>query len=183
MLAKSNEESKTITIKQAAEKANVTQATIHNWIKSGKLSGSKQGKAWQISPASLALCLGNGKTNQIALSDEAFSHLASKVVAELKPVLEQALALQQSSQAKTTELDSRVTKLEKELAKLKQSQVSQGCEKPASQTVQPDNATRQETKQQGNSKANQVSQSKTEPVSLRQRRRVRIWVRIFSGGL
>ena len=48
-----------LSIKQAAEKANVSIPTIHNWIKSGKLSAQKQGKSWQIPQASLDLCLAN----------------------------------------------------------------------------------------------------------------------------
>jgi len=154
MLAKSNEESKTISIKQAAEKANVSIPTIHNWIKSGKLSAQKQGKSWQILQASLDLCLANKPAPQPVqpvLTDQAFAELAHKVVAELKPVLEQAFAIQQSFQAKTTELNIRVDLLEKELASLKQSLAQQPTEKPDMP---------EEPKQPGSSKE---SQSKEEP--------------------
>ena len=73
------------------------------------------------------------------------------MVAELKPVLEQAFAIQQSFQAKTTELNIRVDLLEKELAELKQS-LSQ---KPEEKPDMPE-----EPKQPDSSK---VSQSKEEP--------------------
>jgi len=144
-----------LSIKQAAEKANVSIPTIHNWIKSGKLSAQKQGKSWQIPQASLDLCLANKPAPQPVLTDQAFAvltdqtfaELAHKVVAELKPVLEQAFAIQQSFQAKTTELNIRVDLLEKELAELKQSL----AQKP------------EEQKQPDSSKESQVSQSKEEP--------------------
>ena len=126
-----------LSIKQAAEKANVSIPTIHNWIKSGKLSAQKQGKSWQILQASLDLCLANKPAPQPVqpvLTDQAFAELAHKVVAELKPVLEQAFAIQQSFQVKNTELNIRVDLLEKELAELKQSL----AQKPAEEPKQPD---------------------------------------------
>lgn len=142
-----------LSIKQAAEKASVSTATIHNWIKSGKLGARKQGKSWQISSASLDLCLG-GKTNSLGLTDEAFAQIASKVAAELKPVFQQALSIQQGNQTKTNELDtktselnSRVTKLEEELNHLKQSLTKQGSEKPGSQAEQPKAIATKEAKQ------------------------------------
>ncbi len=161
MLAKSNEESKTISIKQAAEKANVSIPTIHNWIKLGKLSAQKQGKSWQIPQASLDLCLVDKPTVQPVqpvLTDQVFSELAHKVVAELKPVLEQAFAIQQSFQAKTTELNIRVDLLEKELAELKQSLAQKPEEKPdmPKETKQPDSSKESQVSQ------SQVSQSKEE---------------------
>lgn len=141
-----------LSIKQAAEKANVSIPTIHNWIKSGKLSATKQGKSWQISQSSLSLLLA-AKPVQPVLTDECFAQIASKVVAELKPVLEQAFALQQTCQAKTTELDSRVASLEKELAELKQRLAKTAEEKQGRQ---------EEAKQAEKSLA---SQSNAEPIA------------------
>jgi len=155
MLAKSNEESKTISIKQAAEKANVSIPTIYNWVKSRKIYATKQGKSWQISQDSLEFCLA-GKPTQPVLADESFAQIASKVVAELRPVIEQAFAIQQTCQTKTTELDSRVTSLEKELAELKQSLAKQAPEKPSRQ---------EEAMQQGKSQESQARQSNAEPVA------------------
>jgi len=141
-----------LSIKQAAEKANVSIPTIHNWVKSGKIYATKQGKSWQISQDSLEFCLA-GKPTQPVLADESFAQIASKVVAELRPVLEQAFAIQQTCQTKTTELDSRVGILEKELAELKQSLAKQANEEPCR---------KEEPKQPGKS---QESQSKEEPQS------------------
>lgn len=142
-----------LSIKQAAEKANVSIPTIHNWVKSGKIYATKQGKSWQISQDSLEFCLAGKPATLPVLTDESFAQLAHKVVAELKPVLEQAFAIQQTCQTKTTELDSRVALLEKELAELKQSLAKKATEEPSR---------KEEAKQQGKS---QASQNNAEPVA------------------
>lgn len=156
------------SIKQAAEKANVSQATIHNWIKSGKLSAHKQGKFWQISQASLDLC--SSKPNLPGFTNESLVQFAGTVVAELKGLLEQALAMQQDSRTKTTDLESRITKLEDAL---KQGQAKQGNgqasqdsnENPASQAQQTGTAARHDEKPTGNSQAEPASQSQAEMTS------------------
>lgn len=142
-----------LSIKQAAEKANVSIPTIHNWVKSGKIYATKQGKSWQISQDSLEFCLAGKPATLPVLTEESFAQIASKVVAELKPVLEQAFAIQQTCQAKNTELDSRVASLEKELAELKQS-----LAKPAE-----DKQGRQEEAKQAEKSL--ASQSNAEPIA------------------
>ncbi|HKM08169.1 MAG TPA: helix-turn-helix domain-containing protein [Sphaerochaeta sp.] len=46
-------EIKMYTLKDLAEQLKVTERTMHNYIKSGKLKGQKIGGRWQISESNL----------------------------------------------------------------------------------------------------------------------------------
>jgi excisionase family DNA binding protein len=52
---------KLYSLKALAEILNVTERTLHNYIKSGKLKGQKIGGKWQISESNLQKFL-NGET-------------------------------------------------------------------------------------------------------------------------
>ena len=44
---------KIYSLKELSEKLNVTQRTLHNYIKDGRLKGQKIGGKWQISESNL----------------------------------------------------------------------------------------------------------------------------------
>lgn len=42
-----------LTVEQVATKLQVSERTVYNWINSGKLSASKFGDNWRVTPAEL----------------------------------------------------------------------------------------------------------------------------------
>ena len=95
-----------LSVKQAAEKAGKNVETIRRWIKTGKLEAKKVGRTWQISQASLESYIANqagNQTKESIITEKTIAQIASKVAAELKPMLE--LAKQnQTEQIKKTEM-------------------------------------------------------------------------------
>jgi len=49
-----------VTVAQAAQYAQICEATIVRWIKSGKLAASKPGREWRISMADLETLMKKG---------------------------------------------------------------------------------------------------------------------------
>jgi len=134
-----------LSITQASQKANVTEATIRNWIKAGKLEARKDGKTWKISEKALKKQI-SGQMDESIMSEENIARIAGKVVAEIQGIFEQTQARQaELAQASETlrkehaELQDRVAWLESEMAGVKEylkesGQQARQPEKPA----QPD---------------------------------------------
>jgi len=137
-----------LSITQASQKANVTEATIRNWIKSGKLEARKDGKTWKISEKALKKQITGpvGKqADESIMSEENIARIAGKVVEEIQGIFEQTQARQaELAQASETlrkehaELQGRVAWLENEMAGVKDclkefAQQARQPEKPAKQ--------------------------------------------------
>ena len=63
-----------LTVKQAADQLQVTQETIREWLKSGRLKGVKLGHIWRIDKAALDRLLeGDEDRDDIAAAEEALA--------------------------------------------------------------------------------------------------------------
>jgi excisionase family DNA binding protein len=55
---------KLLTASQVAEQLQVTEHTVYEWLRTGKLRGLKVGRLWRVPQASLDAFLQNGKDGE-----------------------------------------------------------------------------------------------------------------------
>lgn len=56
--------SKMLTALQVAEHLQVTEHTVYDWLRTGRLQGVKVGRLWRVSPSSLDAFLGNSERDE-----------------------------------------------------------------------------------------------------------------------
>ena len=133
-----------LTVKQAATRAGKSTSTIRRWIKEGKIHAGKDENGWKINELSLESYLASKEDRQstvqiTSVTEEIISQIATKVAAEIKPLLEKTETdegpteqagnadhheeintLRQENEA----LKSRVSNLEAEIVRLQSSLAS-----------------------------------------------------------
>jgi excisionase family DNA binding protein len=63
-----------LTVKQAAERLQVTQETVREWLKKGRIKGVKLGHIWRIDAEALDhLLAGDEDRDDIAAAEEALA--------------------------------------------------------------------------------------------------------------
>ena len=163
-----------LTIKQAAEKAGKTEATIRNWLKDGKIKAHKEGMSWKLDEASLESYLaGNASNNsgrqsspEIAITDEVISRIAAKVVAEIKPMLQNKNGCQEPEmevlRKENESLRARITGLETEMEGLQEAINALAAKLQAGPQSQPGQKANEEASSKKEAREQEVDEERAE---------------------